>query len=37
MHLLEIKNVGFEEFIERLTLFRNGCQEFLDVKSYNHN
>jgi len=31
MHLSDIKNVGFEEFVERLTSFRNGSQEFLEV------
>ncbi|OUM65694.1 hypothetical protein PIROE2DRAFT_7281, partial [Piromyces sp. E2] len=29
MHLSDIKNVGFEEFLERLTLLKNSCQEFL--------
>jgi len=30
IHLSDIKNVGFEEFVERLTSFRNGSQEFLE-------
>ncbi|ORX51448.1 hypothetical protein BCR36DRAFT_351232 [Piromyces finnis] len=29
MHLSDIKNVGFEEFLERLTLLKNSCQEIL--------
>jgi len=33
MHLSDIKNVGFEEFLERLTLLRNSCQEILAVNT----